>query len=81
MDAMQLFDRVFFARRFDEWAQRQLLLSAKIINQAAADILKSVDASIEQASWKDAYNSAKFIRGENLVLLENRHMTWDLPAT
>ena len=24
---------------------------------------------------------AEFIRGENLVLLENRHMTWELPAT
>ncbi|MEE4213002.1 MAG: hypothetical protein V2I43_27465 [Parvularcula sp.] len=49
MGAKKLFDRVFFGRKFDAWAEEQVLKSAGILNQAAADILRAVDKEIAQA--------------------------------
>ena len=60
--AMQLFERVFFGRKFDRWLEEQTLISARVLNQAAADILRVVDTRIAEAYWRDAYDSGKFVR-------------------
>lgn len=50
---MKLFQKFFIDQRFDEWASDQTLLAARILNQAAADLILQAEEDIANASWKD----------------------------
>lgn len=50
---MKLFDKIFRDQRYDDWASSQTLLAARVLNQAAADLLVLADQDIASASWKD----------------------------
>jgi len=71
--AKKLFDRLLFGQKFDSWAEEQTLISARVLNQAAADILRAVDAEIAQARWRDGFDTARFLR--NKVVPITREVT------
>ncbi len=50
---MNLFERLFFDHRFDEWASAHSLLAARVLNQAAADLILQAEDDLRDAKWKD----------------------------
>ncbi|QXF12810.1 MULTISPECIES: hypothetical protein [Sphingopyxis] len=50
---MKLFARLFVDHRFEEWASEQTLLAARILNQAAADLMLHAEEDLKTARWKD----------------------------
>ena len=64
MKAKKLFDRIFFGRKFEIWAEEQTSISARVLNQAAADILRIVDTEIAKATWRDGFDTARFLRSK-----------------
>lgn len=51
---MKLFQRIFTDHRFDDWVSEQTIMAARILNQAAADIILQSDDELVTAGWKDA---------------------------
>lgn len=62
MQITKIFERVFFGHRYDQWAEEQTLLAAKVLQQAAADILKAVDPKLEKSELRDGFYTRPFIR-------------------
>lgn len=50
---MDIFQRIFADHRFDEWVSDQTMMAARILNQAAADIILQSEDELATASWKD----------------------------
>lgn len=50
---MKLLQRIFADHRFDEWASDQMLISARVLNQAAADLILLAEQDLAEAGWKD----------------------------
>ncbi|GFZ98759.1 hypothetical protein GCM10010923_03730 [Blastomonas marina] len=50
---MQFLTRLFVDHSFDEWASDQTLLAARVLNQAAADLILQTEEDLTKAGWKD----------------------------
>jgi hypothetical protein len=50
---MNFFERLFYDQRFDEWASKHSLLAARVLNQAAADLILQAEHDLKSARWKD----------------------------
>ncbi len=50
---MSLFQRLFIDQRFDAWVSDNSLVAARILNQAAADLILLAEEDLKAARWKD----------------------------
>jgi hypothetical protein len=60
---MKLLQRIFADHRFDEWASDQALIAARVLNQAAGDLILLAEQDLASAGWKDGlFDPNAFIR-------------------
>lgn len=68
MGARQAFDGIPYTHTFDQWAEQQTLVSAKVIHHAAADILRAAKAKIVGKSLQELVLWSNSVREEVVAL-------------
>ena len=69
---MGILNRIFLGHRIDQWASDNILITARILNQVACDVIASAEKEIEQVGWQDSLiGQAKFISERTAPLIRS----------